>query len=80
MEQSTIALGLKLMEEHKLTINNTHMIIGEIRLVELPSTVLGDDGFVDIAANDSIAVTGLDSYARIQGLKRLSYAKLGQID
>jgi flavin reductase (DIM6/NTAB) family NADH-FMN oxidoreductase RutF len=80
VEQSTIALGLKLMEEHKLTINNTHMIIGEIRLVELPSTVLGDDGFVDIAANDSIAVTGLDSYARIQALKRLSYAKLGQID
>ncbi|MFQ3200765.1 MAG: flavin reductase (DIM6/NTAB) family NADH-FMN oxidoreductase RutF [Zhongshania sp.] len=80
VEQSTIALGLKLMEEHKLTINNTHMIIGEIRLIELPSTVLGDDGFVDIAANDSIAVTGLDSYARIQALKRLSYAKLGQID
>ncbi|MFT7404537.1 flavin reductase family protein [Zhongshania sp.] len=78
VEQSTIALGLKLREDHKLTINNTHMIIGEIQLIELPAKVLGDDGFVDIAANDSIAATGLDSYARIQALRRLSYAKIGQ--
>lgn len=78
VEQSTIALGLKLMEEHKLTINNTHMIIGEIQLIELPSKVLGDDGFVDIAANDSIAATGLDSYGRIQAVTRLSYAKVDQ--
>ncbi|MEX1665635.1 flavin reductase family protein [Zhongshania arctica] len=78
VEQSTIALGLKLREEHRLAINNTHMIIGEIQLIELPAKVLGDDGFVDIAANDSIAATGLDSYVRIQALRRLSYAKLGQ--
>jgi flavin reductase (DIM6/NTAB) family NADH-FMN oxidoreductase RutF len=78
VEQATIALGLKLVEQHQLTINNTHLIIGEIQLIELPAEVLGDDGFVDIAANGSFAATGLDSYNRIGTATRLSYAKVDQ--
>jgi flavin reductase (DIM6/NTAB) family NADH-FMN oxidoreductase RutF len=73
--QSTIRLGLKLVEHQLLSINNTHLIIGEIKLIELAEDVLGDDGFVDIASNETIAATGLDSYAVIEKVMRFSYAK-----
>ena len=73
--ESTIRLGLKLVEHQLLSINNTHLIIGEINLIELTEDILAEDGFVDIASNGTIAATGLDSYAVIDEVMRFSYAK-----
>ena len=78
VKQSTIGIGLKLVEHHLLNVNKTHLLIGEVLLVDLPSNLLGQDGYVDVAANKSIAVTGLDNYTRLQSIKRLSYAKVNQ--
>tara|TARA_R110002110_G_scaffold415561_2_gene650872 strand:+ start:75200 stop:75832 length:633 start_codon:yes stop_codon:yes gene_type:complete len=73
--EATITLGLQLREHHHLSINDTHLVIGEIVHARLPDGCLRDDGSLDIAAAGSVAISGLDSYHSTQRLHRLAYAK-----
>ena len=75
--ESAIRIGLELREHHKLAINGTNLVIGEIVLVDLPGDSIEEDGSVDIASAGTITLSGLDSYHRVQGLGRQPYAKPG---
>jgi hypothetical protein len=58
-----------------LKINNTVLIIGEIKEVYFPSECMHKDGFIDIEKANTITCSGLDSYHKTIQLDRLSYAK-----
>ena len=73
--ESRIRLGLELREHHPLAINGTHLLIGEVVLVDLPDTAVGDDGSVDLVAAGTVAISGLDRYHKAETLSRLPYAK-----
>ena len=73
--ESRIRLGLELREHHPLAINGTHLLIGEVVLVDLPETAGGDDGSVDLVAAGTVAISGLDRYHKAETLSRLPYAK-----
>jgi flavin reductase (DIM6/NTAB) family NADH-FMN oxidoreductase RutF len=73
--ESQIQLGIEFKERINLTINNTIMIIGEIREMYFPTDCLLEDGYLDIEKAGTIACTGLDSYHLTQRLERLPYAK-----
>jgi flavin reductase (DIM6/NTAB) family NADH-FMN oxidoreductase RutF len=75
VEESTIQLGIEFKERINLTINNTIMIIGEIKDMYFPSHCLATDGFLDIEKAGTIACSGLDSYHFTTLLQRLPYAK-----
>ena len=75
VEESNIQLGIEFKERINLTINNTIMIIGEIKEMHFPSNCLQADGYLDIEKAGSIACTGLDSYHFTNRLERLPYAK-----
>ncbi len=75
VQQSNIQLGIEFRERVHLTINNTSMIIGEIKEMYFPSDCLQADGYLDIEKAGSIACTGLDSYHQTNRLERLAYAK-----
>ena len=62
-------------EVQELAINGTVLVIGEIRFVTLPAGVMADDGYVDIEAAGTVALSGLDSYHRTQREGRWQYAK-----
>ncbi|GAB1262132.1 flavin reductase family protein [Aurantivibrio plasticivorans] len=74
--QAPIKLGVTLVEHQLLAVNKTHLIIGEIQLLDVPENAVNHDGFVDIIATGTVAVTGLDHYVQPTSLKRLSYAKV----
>jgi flavin reductase (DIM6/NTAB) family NADH-FMN oxidoreductase RutF len=73
--ESHIQIGLEFKERINISINQTSIIIGEIKFVHYPTNCLLDDGFIDIEKAGSITSAGLDSYHTTQVLKRLEYAK-----
>jgi hypothetical protein len=66
---------MEFRERIEININQTSMIIGEIKFVHYPTSCLLEDGFIDIEKAGTITSTGLDSYHTTQVLKRLEYAK-----
>jgi flavin reductase (DIM6/NTAB) family NADH-FMN oxidoreductase RutF len=73
--ESQIQIGMEFRERIEISINQTSMIIGEIKFVHYPANCLLEDGFIDIEKAGTITSTGLDSYHTTQVLKRLEYAK-----
>lgn len=75
VEESRLSMGLKLVEVASITHNGTEFVIGEIQWVRTEESAVQDDGFIDIEALETVAVSGLDRYHSTQSLCRLSYAK-----
>lgn len=77
--ESYIKIALEVQQITKIELNATELVIGKIVEIELPSNIVLNDGFVDIEAADSVAVSCLDSYHTTQRLARYSYAKPKQV-
>lgn len=75
VKESIISFGAELQEIHRLTINDTVMVIGKIWEVYIPEEVILEDGFIDLVKADTIAVSGLDRYLKAEEICRLPYAK-----
>ena len=75
VKEANVKLGMHLREHQELSINKTHLVIGEIVLAEIPGQALSDDGALDLASAGTVALSGLDSYHQTVPLKRMAYAK-----
>ncbi len=75
VKESNVQLGIEFKERINLSINNTIMIIGEIKEMYFPADCLQVDGYLDIEKAGTIACTGLDSYHSTNRIERLPYAK-----
>ena len=75
VQEASVRMALQLREHQHLRINDTHLLIGEVVLVEVPDDCVADDGSVDISAAGTVALSGLDSYYSTQRLRRMAYAK-----
>ncbi|MFT7286762.1 MAG: flavin reductase (DIM6/NTAB) family NADH-FMN oxidoreductase RutF [Halieaceae bacterium] len=73
--EARVRMAIALREEHYLAINGTHLLIGEIRQLEVPQEALREDGALDPALADTVAIAGLDSYYRGRHERRMAYAK-----
>ncbi|WP_082930772.1 flavin reductase family protein [Shewanella woodyi] len=73
--ESKLKFSLEVREMTQLMINNTTLVIGEIKHVIVDALGIKSDGYIDIEALDTITVSGLDSYHQTKRLTRLSYAK-----
>lgn len=73
--ESHVQMGVEFKEEIDLNINNTTLIIGEIKEVYVPDDCILEDGFIDLEKANTITCSGLDSYHKTVQLDRLSYAK-----
>ncbi len=71
---SRLKFGVQLRSQQELEINGTVLVIGEILELQVDDSVVQPDGYVDVEALQSVAVTGLDSYHTTQRLSRLNYA------
>lgn len=73
--ESQLKYGVKLIDIKPIEANNTEFIIGEIQQIHVAEHALRADGYLDIEAIETVAISGLDSYHVTQRLSRLSYAK-----
>ncbi|AZG73254.1 flavin reductase family protein [Shewanella livingstonensis] len=75
VKESRLKYSVKLVEHQHLAINGTEFVIGEIMDVYVDDNAVEADGFIDLHAIDTVAITGLDSYHATTKLARLPYAK-----
>ncbi len=73
--ESRLRYALKLAETIPIPTNNTILIVGEVKLIQLPVEHLAADGSVDLLALESMASTALDTYFQLSTATRLPYAK-----
>ena len=74
VEESRVRMGLTLAEDIILP-NACHFMVFDVRWVEVDSTAVAWDGYVDLGRAGSAAISGLDGYHSTTHLGRLSYAK-----
>ena len=79
VKESNVQLAMEFKEKITLYINNSVLIIGEVKDVYFPENCLQKDGFLDIEKAESITCSGLDSYHKTSQISRLSYAKPNKI-
>ena len=72
--ESRVRMGLTLAEDIVLP-NACHFMVLDVRWVEVDSTAVAEDGYVDLGAAGSATVSGLDGYHATAHLGRYSYAK-----
>ena len=75
VKESPLRLGCQLRDHQLLTINQTHLLIGEVVHLMLPDDHVRNDGSCDLAAMDLLTVTGLDSYHPVEAGQRFAYPK-----
>lgn len=75
VEESKIKCQCSFVEEKRIEVNQTILLIASIDAIFIPDEFIKADGFVDSAAAKSIAVAGLDAYYACETLNRFSYAK-----
>ena len=63
---------MEFKEQIDITINNTIMIIGEIKEVYIPENCLCEDGFLDLEKANTLTCSGWDSYHKTVKIDRLS--------
>lgn len=79
VKESVLRIGLSFQERHTILANATTLIVGKIVVVETNERAIGEDGFIDLEELNSLTVSGLDSYHSTRQIKRLSYARPGQV-
>lgn len=75
VEESQLKYSLELKQVVSIEQNGTLMVIGEITNIYVANGIMQQDGFIDIEAIETVAISGLDSYHTTNRLSRLSYAK-----
>lgn len=76
--ESNIKLGMQFSEAIPLKANGTILIIGTPEHIYLPEGVMDDDGHLYLEKADTVGISGLDTYYRLQKIGRLPYARPGQ--
>jgi hypothetical protein len=70
-----VKIAMTFEESIPIPLNNTVLIIGSIKQVEIADALVGTDGYVSLSAADVVISQGLDAYFVAQSLGRLPYAK-----
>jgi flavin reductase (DIM6/NTAB) family NADH-FMN oxidoreductase RutF len=73
--ESHIKLGMQVQDIQLLAINQTELVIGQIVEVMVEPRWVSADGYVDIEAAQSVAISSLDSYHSGHRIARFDYAK-----
>jgi flavin reductase (DIM6/NTAB) family NADH-FMN oxidoreductase RutF len=77
VDESPVRIGMDLIRNIGLEENDTNLIIGRIRFVEIEDEMIGEDGFISHQKADICCGSGLDSYHRVDSGKRFTYARPG---
>lgn len=75
VKESHIKMGLEFEEYHEIKANDTLFVVGKLVMLSLPSDVVNEDGHLDLASLNTVAIGGLDSYYQTSLLETLPYAQ-----
>lgn len=73
--ESHLQIGLSFEEEHHIKANDTIIVIGKVIEIWLPDNSIEESGHINLEEFDAVAVSGLDTYYRVEKISRMGYAK-----
>lgn len=75
VKESHISIGLTFEEELKIALNGTIFMVGQIDFIKVKDEFLEETGHLSFGPQNSIGVSGLDTYYELNRIARESYAK-----
>ena len=63
VQESSVKIGMRYLEEYPIAANDTILIVGEIVFFEIEKEMLQTDGFLNLAEANTAAINGLDGYS-----------------
>lgn len=75
VKESRVRYALDLEDIVDIKANNTKLVIGRVRLIEMPDHCFQGDGGIDLVESGTLASTALDTYFSINKVAQLPYAK-----
>jgi flavin reductase (DIM6/NTAB) family NADH-FMN oxidoreductase RutF len=75
VQESSIKIGLKFIEEHKIMANETIVLVGQIEEIFLPEDGIDLEGNILMEKMNGVSVGGLNTYYLLHELEKLPYAK-----
>jgi flavin reductase (DIM6/NTAB) family NADH-FMN oxidoreductase RutF len=76
VKESRVRLGMELVEVIPITHNNSKLVIGKIKHIQLDPECLSEDGNIDLEKLNAVAISGLENYHRVRKLNSFPYAKV----
>ncbi len=77
--ESKIKIGLTFVDEILIKLNKTILIIGEIQHIILPENALLESGNVDLNTVADVAISGLDTYHKVEKIETFPYARTNNL-
>jgi flavin reductase (DIM6/NTAB) family NADH-FMN oxidoreductase RutF len=78
VKESHIQYAMELFEIIPLRMNNTFLVIGQLKHAFIEKAALKEDGFLELSSAGSMVSLGLDAYYETVPHSRLAYAKPDQ--
>lgn len=75
VQESTVKLGMKLVEEIPIKSNGTSLIIGQVEHILIPEPVVLNGGQIDLGALEIAGISGLNTYYSLTKIAHLPYVR-----
>ena len=77
--ESTMKMGMKLVEDIEIKEGQCRLIVGEVQFVEAKEEYLDEDGQLDLEKANDVCITGLNQYSSVKKLENIPYARVGKL-
>ena len=79
VKESTLKMGLKHVESVPITSTETIMVVGQIQHLIIPDHAIDEKGYIDLGISDTIGISGLNRYYKVEKFGEFPYARVGEV-
>lgn len=79
VKESSMKLAMKLQDMMPIKANNTILAIGSAEHLFVPDNALADNGFIDLGKSESVGVSGVNSYYKLEKIADYPYATASEL-
>lgn len=79
VKESFLKIGMEMLEEIPISVNNTALLIGKIKHLQFPDAMMDDEGHLNLEDFDTAGISGLNSYYTLSKKNQFPYAHLDDV-
>ena len=79
VKESTLKLGMKIVQTIPIELNGTVLIIGEVEHLIIPDAAMDDQGQIDLSQPNDVGISGLNTYYKLEKISQFPYARPNEL-
>ena len=79
VKESTLKLGMKIVQTIPIELNGTVLIIGEVEHLIIPDAAMDDQGQIDLSQPNDVGISGLNTYYKLEKIAQFPYARAKEL-